>query len=47
MSSTTRDGLDENICIELDVIAEDYELNLKTQRASQKFKELIRKLNNY
>jgi len=44
VSATTKEEIDENLAIELDTIAENYELDLKTKRASQKFKELIQKL---
>ena len=44
MSSNILENIKENIEIELDMIAEDYDCVLKAKRASQKFKELIRKL---
>ncbi len=42
MRVKSADELEENLCISLDYIAEDYNVNLKTKKSYQKFEELIR-----
>ena len=44
VSSKTADEFDRKLCNELEDIAEDYELELKRDGASERFKELIKKL---
>ncbi len=46
VSSTSADELDKKLCYDLEYIAETYELELKRDGASEKFKELILRLYN-
>ena len=46
VSSTSTEELDKKLCYDLEYIAETYELELKRDGASEKFKELILKLYN-